>query len=80
MIGSGNIHRCRARPFEASVYSLEAKSEKLKTLKANSKTELTLEVDKKIESSSLEIPVNFTREDVAAVRIESFSLSVCCKS
>ena len=66
MIGSGNIHRCRIQPCQAAIYTLQAEGEKLETFKAVSKIELTLET----ENSSLEIPVNFTRDDVAQVKIE----------
>ena len=76
MIGSGNIHRCRVQPFEATIYNFEAEGEKFETFKAVSNVCLTLEVEEtseeqrtKTEHSSLEIPVNFTREDVAAVSL-----------
>ena len=79
MIGSGNIHRCREiQPFEATVYSLQA--DKLERFAAISKVELTVTVDaksdeeqrkKKKQFSSLELPVDFSKESVAKVRRES---------
>ena len=79
VIGSGNIHRCRKiQPFEAAVYSLQA--DKLERFAAISKVELTVTVDaksdevqrkKKKQFSSLELPVDFSKESVAKVRRES---------
>ena len=76
VIGSGNIHRCREiQPFEATIYSLQA--DKLERFTAISKVELTVTVDaksdeekrkKKKQFSSLELPVDFTKESVAKVR------------
>ena len=76
VIGSGNIHRCREiQPFETTVYSLQA--DKLERFAAISKVELTMTVDaksdeekrkKKKQFSSLELPVDFTKESVAKVR------------
>ena len=75
VIGSGNIHRCReVQPFEATIYGLQA--DKLETFAAISKTELTMTVEgtsdeeqrkKKKQFSSLELPVDFTKESVAKV-------------
>ena len=76
VIASGNIHRCREiQPFEATVYSLQA--DKLERFAAISKVELTVTVDAKSEEvqrkkkkqfSSLELPVDFSKESVAQVR------------
>ena len=81
VIGSGNIHRCREiQPFEATIYSLQA--DKLETFTAISKVELTVTVDatsdedqrkKKKQFSSLELPVDFSKESVAKVRKSSHS-------
>ena len=75
MIGPENTHKCREPPFEAAVYSLQAEGEKLERFWANSWAELTVEIDKtskrqkqKQERSSLELPVDFSQEDVAKVR------------
>ena len=79
VIGSGNIHRCREiQPFEAAVYSLQ--TDKLERFAAISRVELTVTVDaksdevqrkKKKQFSSLELPVDFTKESVAKVRESS---------
>ena len=77
MIGPENTHTCRNPPFEAAIYSLKAEGEKLDKFRAISKAELTVEVEesteqqekpKKEEHCSLELPVNFSQEDVAKVR------------
>ena len=69
VIGSGNIHRCRGQPYEATIYSLQAESVQLETFEAMSKTELTLPVEasdeenpkKRKELTSLKLPVNFSK-------------------
>ena len=75
MIGPEHTHRCRNPPFEAAIYSLKAEGEKLDKFRANSWAELTVEVDKsseqeekKQERSLLELPVDFSQDDVAKVR------------
>ena len=77
VIGSGNIHRCREiQPFEATVYGLQA--DKLDKFAAISKVELTMTVEgiseekKKKQFSSLELPVDFSRESVAKVTVKIF--------
>ena len=74
VIGPENTHKCREPPFEAAIYSLKAEGEKRGKFRANSKAELTVEIDKfseqrenKQERSSLELPVDFSQEDVAKV-------------
>ena len=75
MIGDENLHRCREPPYEAAVYNLKTEDEKHGKFRANSKAELTVEVGesldpqqvKKIEHSSLELPVDFSEEDVSKV-------------
>ena len=77
MIGDENLHRCRDPPCEAAVYNLKTEGKKPAKFRANSKAELTVEVgessdpqqEKKIEHSSLELPVDFSEEDVSRVRL-----------
>ena len=76
VIGDENLHRCREPPFEAAVYNLETEVDKPGMFRANSKAELTVEVEdysdhqqEKIEHSSLELPVDFSEEDVAKVNL-----------
>ena len=84
MIGDENLHRCREPPFEAAVYNLKTEGEKPGKFRANSKAELTVEVEdssdqqqeKQIEHSSLELPVDFSEEDVAIVSL-TFKLTYC---
>ena len=74
-----NCHRCRAEPFEATIYSLEATDRELEIFKANFEAELTIEPDEtaaqqsqvKPETSSLELRLNFSRE--VAVKVEMSS-------
>ena len=74
VLGSGNIHRCREiEPHEAAIYSLQA--DKLETFNAVSKVELTMTVGgndeqpkKRKQFSSLELPVDFSKESIAQVR------------
>ena len=67
-------HRCRAEPVEAAIYSLEAKGENLEKFRAIATAEVTVELEenteqqeKKYEYSSMELPVDFSKEDVAKV-------------
>ena len=79
MVRLDNCHRCRAEPFEATIFSLEATDKTLERFKANFDAELTIELDEttaqqsqeKPESSSLELRLNFSRED--AVKVEKSS-------
>ena len=79
IIGEENTHRCRIHPHEAAIYSLRAKGKHLDRFSSISKAVLTVEVDEKKEDSSVEIPVNFSKEDVAKVKIFSFCtiLRIC---
>ena len=66
LIGSGNIHRCRCQPYEATIYSLQAEGVQLETFEAMSRTELTLAVEASDEEqqkkiTSLKLPVNFSK-------------------
>ena len=75
VIGDENLHKCREPPFEAAVYNLKTEDKRPEKFRANSKAELTVQVgesldpqqEKKIEFSSLELPVDFSEEDVAKV-------------
>ena len=67
-------HRCRADPVEAAVYSLEATEKELERFRADVNAEVTVALEetaeqkeKKQECSSLELPVDFSRDDVAKV-------------
>ena len=79
MVRLDNCHRCRAEPFEATIYNLEAIDKVVEIFKANFEAELTIEPDEttaqqsqeKPESSSLELRLNFSRED--AVKVEKSS-------
>ena len=82
VIGSGNIHRCReVKPYEATIYGLG--SEKLQSFEAVSKTDLTLAVggnsqeepNQRNQITSLELPVEFSRESLEKVRI-TFSQTI----
>ena len=66
-------HKCRSVPVEAAIYSLEAKGEELVKFRAFAMADLTvdLEDEKKQEQSSLELPVNFSKEDVVKVSIKA---------
>ena len=67
-------HRCRAKPVEAAIYSLKAKGEEHERFRAFATAEVTVELEtkdqqeKKNEISTLELPVDFSREDVAKVK------------
>ena len=65
-------HRCRQAPFEATIYCLRAigtEGEVLEKFRANVNAELTVELEErdKTEHSSLALPLEFTKEDVARV-------------
>ena len=76
IIGEENTHRCRIHLHEAAIYSLRAEGKNLDRFRSVSKAALTVEVDEKKEDSSVEIPVNFSKEDVAKVQI-SFFVQFC---
>ena len=82
VIGPENTHRCTIHPHEAAIYSLRAKGKKIKRFKSISKAELTVEVEEKKKDISVEIPVNFSKEDVAKVKILTFLCTFLriCKS
>ena len=69
IIGNENTHRCRIHPHEAAIFSLGAKGKHLDRFSSISRVELTVEVDEKKEDFSVEISVNFSKEDVAKVKI-----------
>ena len=76
MVRLDNCHRCRAEPFEATIYSLEAADKALEIFKANFEAELAIEIDdsaaqQSLECSSLELHLNFSRDD--AVKVEQSS-------
>ena len=81
MVSLKECHRCRAEPFEATIYSLEAAGKALEIFKANFQAELTIEVEESAAEESqetkrasyLELPLNFSRED--AVKVEHSSLA-----
>ena len=75
-----NGHRCRALPVEATIYSLKATGNVWEPFKSNFHARLISDPDAGETSSnqneksiqpSLQIPVDFTREDVARVRIKN---------
>ena len=78
VLGDENTHTYREPPFEAAICSLEAEAQKLKKFKSSSRADLTVDVEqsleheseKKKEHSSLELPVDFSKEDVSKVRIK----------
>ena len=76
VIGPENTHRCRIHPHEAAIYSLRAEGKKLKTFRSMSRAELTVEVDEKKEDSSVEIPVNFSKQDLAKVKKLNFFCTI----
>ena len=73
VFGAENTHRCRIHPHEAAIYSLEAEGKKLEMFRSISRAELTVDVEEKKEDFSVEIPINFSKEDVAKVKISLFS-------
>ena len=72
IIGEENTHRCRIHPREAAIYSLRGEGKHLDRFRSISRAELTVEVEEKKEDSSVEIPVNFSKEDLAKVKILVF--------
>ena len=70
-------HRCRAEPIEAAIYSLAAKCVGFDKFRATATAQLTVDIDetsakqeeKKTEQFSLELPVDFSKEKVAKVRL-----------
>ena len=79
MIGPENTHTCREPPFEAAIYNLKTEGEIREKFKANSEMEMTIELEgtagqqeKKQERSYLELPVDFSKEDVVKLQ---FSVS-----
>ena len=72
VVGPENMHRCRIHPCEAAIFSLRAKARNLEMFMSISRAELTVEVEEKKENSSVEIPVNFSKEDVARVKYYLF--------
>ena len=72
VIGPENTHRCRIHPHEAAIFSLQAKGRNVEMFKSVSKAALTVEVDEKKEDSSVEIPVNFSKADLAKVKYSLF--------
>ena len=66
---------CRKPPFEAAIYSLNAEGEKQEKFNAISKSELTVEVEESLDHQqqqkrqhfSMELPVNFSKEDETKV-------------
>ena len=62
-------HKCRGPPFEAAIYSLKMEGEVLEKFRADVNAELTVELEEqdKTEHSSLALPLEFTKEDVARV-------------
>ena len=75
-----NCHRCRAEPFEATIYSLEATDKALERFKGNFQTELTIEVEETSAQQSqekqerLELPLNFSKEDAVKVGLSANEL------
>ena len=65
-----SCHKCRDPPFEAAIYSLEAKGEVLEKFRSDVNAELTVELEEedKTERSSVSLPVDFSKKDVARVR------------
>ena len=68
-------HRCRAKPVEAAVYSLQAKGEEFEKFRAYAAAEVTVDLEETTEqgktvNSCLELPVNFSRDDVAKVKFQ----------
>ena len=77
MIELDYCHQCREPPFEAAIYSLEAEGQVLEKFRADVNAELTVELkeSKKMERSTVALPVDFSREDVARVSPKSLLLS-----
>ena len=70
-----NGHRCRAPLTEATIYSLEAAGKVPEKFRSNFYAEFILDNDTgetsdcQKEQPSLEIPVDFTREDTARISL-----------
>ena len=65
-----NGHTCRTTPTEAIIYSLRATGEIWEGFSSVFSAKLTSETDDatiSVESPSLQIPVDFTRDDVIVV-------------
>ena len=85
MIGLENTHKCREPPFEAAIYSLKAEGENREKFKANSTAVLNIQIEgatdqhlqKKIEHCSLELPVDFSKDDVTRVRGAIYFILTC---
>ena len=62
-------HKCRDPPFEAAIYSLEAEGEELEKFRADANAQLTIELEEqgKMECSTVALPVDFSKEDLAKV-------------
>ena len=58
-------HRCRCPPAEATIYSLEATSKVLEKFRSN--FQLTMLSDGEEFCDPLELPVDFTKDDLARV-------------
>ena len=77
VMGEENTHVCREPPFEAAIYNLKAEGQNHEKFKANSTVALNIQIEgatdqhlqKKIEHCSLELPVDFSKDDVTRVRI-----------
>ena len=78
MIGPGNVHRCSGDPIEAGSYCLQAEGKMIEKFKADGRAELIVDVKepsskvwkkkrKKNEHSVVELPVDFTKEDLVRV-------------
>ena len=75
MINLEYKHRCRHEPIEAAIYSLRANVEELEMFRANASVDLTVDVEestdeqgeRKQERSCLELPVDFSKDDVTKV-------------
>ena len=68
VIGEENTHRCKIHPCEAAIYSLQGKGKNLETFRSISRAELSVDVEEKKKNFSVEIPVNFSKEDLAKVK------------
>ena len=87
MVRLDNCHRCRAEPFEATIYSLVTTGTALDTFRANFQAGLTIELEDtastskekpekaKTEQSSLELPLDFSRDDLKNVNLDSLPRS-----
>ena len=82
MVRLDNCHRCRAEPFEATIYSLEATDKALELFKGNFQAALTIEVEETSTQQSqekqerMELPLNFSRTDAFKVRLPTNELTL----